>query len=632
MIFEMWGQIRNRIAVLLHDLLWVPVSLFLAFSLRFNLGPIPPEQWLGFLWMAGCAMPVFTAAFWFFGLYRGTWRFVSISDLMRLFKTVALGVLGTALLVFLLRRFEGVPRSVLILFPVLLALGLGAPRLVYRWVLDRRIGFSPMERQRALIVGAGRAGEMLLRNMKRTGHHVPVAFVDPDPAMKGKEIHGVRVVGGLDDITNIVQRTSAGIVILAIPEIRPEDLSKILEICVKLAIPCRTIPRRDASGEIIVDENKLRPVRIEDLLGRDPVVLNMEGISRHLRGKRVLVTGGGGSIGAELCRQAAALEPETLIVLDNSEFNLYEIDRHLTANHAGLEFVPLLCDAKDKETLEWVFARHRPQIVFHAAAYKHVPLLETNTLQAVNNNVMGTITVAGAAHRHGCEQFVLISTDKAVNPTNVMGATKRAAEIYCQNFNARSNTRFITTRFGNVLGSTGSVVPLFESQIASGGPVTVTHPDMERYFMTIPEAVGLILQAATMGKGGEIFVLEMGRPVNILHLAEQMIQLAGLKPYRDIPIIFTGLRPGEKLYEELFHESEGLIGTSNPKLLLAGFRNVEWEWLEAELAALEEIAQRLDTAALPASLKRIVPEFNPGQDLSSPPAPGGGKSRIRLVK
>ena len=628
----MLAQFRNRLLVLLHDLMWIPVSIFMAFSLRFNLDTIPPDNWRGFLWMAGCAVPVFTFYFWFFGLYRGTWRFVSISDLMRLFKTIALGLPSTALAVFILQRFEGIPRSIFVLFPLLLLLGLGAPRLLYRWINDRKIGLARIERPRALIVGAGTAGELLLRNLTRNGQYMPVAFVDPSPGMGGKEIHGVRVFGGLDDLPGVIRRTYATMVILAIPEIQPDELRRIMEICADLDIPCRTIPRRDVSGQIVVDEDRLRPVRIEDLLGRDPVILDMEGISRHLHGKRVLITGGGGSIGSELCRQVAALEPDRMAVLDNGEFNLYEIEQDLKINHGAVNFDSLLCDVQDEDSLEWVFAKFRPQIVFHAAAYKHVPLLEDNVLQAVRNNVFGTIAVTRAADRHGCEQFVLISTDKAVNPTNVMGATKRAAEIYCQNFNSRSGTRFITTRFGNVLGSNGSVVPLFEAQIAKGGPVTVTHQDMERYFMTIPEAVGLILQAASIGQGGEIFVLEMGHPVKIKDLAEQMIRLAGLKPYQDIPILFTGLRPGEKLYEELFHESEGLIGTSNSKLLLAGFRNVDWEGFNAGVEALDAQATRRETDGMLRELKKIVPEFNPGKDLNPPPEPQGGRNRMRLVK
>lgn len=632
MIAGIFGQFRNRVIVFLHDLAWVPVSIFLAFELRFNLGRIPAEFVAGFLWMTVVAVPIFGFLYWLFGLYRGTWRFVSLADLIRLLKTVALGVLATSLAIFVLRRFEGVPRSVVVLFPILLAFGLSGSRLIYRWVRGSRIRITRQERERTLIVGAGTAGELLMRNLLGNGVYLPAALVDVDPAMVGKEIHGVRVFGVLDDIPAIIRRMEIAIVILAVPQIQPNDLRKVLAFCADLEIPCRTIPRRDPSGRIIVDESKLRPVRIEDLLSREPVALNMEGISQHLLGKRVLVTGGGGSIGSELCRQVAAQQPERLIILDSSEYNLYQIERNIQHQSANLAFDQVLCDVKDAAGLDWVFAKYQPQLVFHAAAYKHVPLLEANCVQAVRNNVYGTKAVAGAADRHGCEQFVLISTDKAVNPTNVMGATKRVAEIYCQNFNARSSTRIITTRFGNVLGSAGSVVPLFESQIAKGGPVTVTHPEIKRYFMTIPEAVGLILQASSMGKGGEIFVLEMGDPVKIRDLAEHMIRLAGLKPYQDIPIIMTGLRSGEKLFEELFHESEKIIGTTNPKVLLAEFRQVDWDWLSAEMAALEAMTWDDNGKEILRQLQKIVPEFNPGVDLQAGATQGQGKHRMHLVK
>ncbi|MBI3992451.1 MAG: polysaccharide biosynthesis protein [Candidatus Lambdaproteobacteria bacterium] len=614
-----------RAAVMLHDLAWLPVSIYLAFALRFNLEPLPSTSLDGLKWMIVLALPIFAATFWSFGLHRGTWRFVSVPDLVRIVKSVLLGVLAMTLAIFILRRLEGVPRSVFVLFPLILAQGLSVPRLLTRWVMDRRISLGGAGRTKTLIVGAGTAGEAMLRNIVRSGRFFPVALVDPNPAMLGREIHGVRVLGGIESIPAIVQRTGADLVVLALPEISVDNLNRVLELSAELGLPCQTLPRADQTGRLVVDVNQLRPVRIEDLLSRDPVVLDRDGQAQLIAGKCVLVTGGGGSIGSELCRQTAALRPGRLIILDHGEFALYQIEQEIAQRYPDVHFEAVLCDVKDRAALDDVFTRTRPQIVFHAAAYKHVPLLENNARPAVMNNVFGTIEVARAADRHGCAKFVLVSTDKAVNPTNVMGASKRIAEIFCQNFNGHSLTRFITTRFGNVLGSNGSVVPIFEAQIARGGPVTVTHPDIERFFMTIPEAVGLILQSAAVGTGGEIFVLEMGSPVRIKELAEQMIRLAGLRPYKDIPIVFTGLRPGEKLFEEIFHPSEGLIGTGNRKLLLAAFRKVDWDGLARSLDELQRRVWSVETGKLLEQIKSIVPEFNVGVDLNGKekPAPPG---------
>jgi FlaA1/EpsC-like NDP-sugar epimerase len=358
-----------------------------------------------------------------------------------------------------------------------------------------------------------------------------------------------------------------------------------------------------------VDASRLRKVTVEDLLGREPVQLDVQAISGYLNGKVVLISGGGGSIGSELCRQVASQNPKMLIVYDNGEFNLYSIDHELREHFPDLTLESVLGDVKDVDRVNWVFQTFSPEVVFHAAAYKHVPMVEMNPAEGVTNNVFGTKVVADAADRYSADRFVMISTDKAVNPANVMGATKRVAEIYCQNLAARSKTRFITTRFGNVLGSAGSVVPLFQKQIENGGPLTVTHKDITRYFMTIPESVSLILQAGSMGKGGEIFVLDMGEPVLIRHLAEQMIQLSGLVPEEDIEIVFTGLRPGEKLYEEILHESEGLQPTEHPELLLAKSRQVEWDWLIGEFNSLQTAASSRKVEVLMTHLQNIVPEF-----------------------
>jgi FlaA1/EpsC-like NDP-sugar epimerase len=354
--------------------------------------------------------------------------------------------------------------------------------------------------------------------------------------------------------------------------------------------------------------NALRDVGIDDLLGRESVTLDWESIRRELCGKRVLVTGAGGSIGSELCRQIAKIGPEALVLLEQSEFNLFEIERELRKDHSRLGLHVCLGDVTDVVLVDQLFAQYRPQVIFHAAAYKHVPMLEYQVRQAARNNVLGTRAVALAADRHGVEAFVMISTDKAVNPANVMGASKRVAEILCQSLDRVSETRFITVRFGNVLDSAGSVVPLFREQIRAGGPVTVTHPEMIRYFMTIPEACQLILQAGAMGQGGEIYVLEMGEPIKITYLAEQMIRLSGCEPGKDIDIVYTGLRPGEKLFEELFHEKE-LSGTAHQKILLAQGRPVDWDQLKQRMQRLEEACQAYDEAAIMALVRELVPEM-----------------------
>jgi FlaA1/EpsC-like NDP-sugar epimerase len=396
-------------------------------------------------------------------------------------------------------------------------------------------------------------------------------------------------------------------------------MQRVVELCELSDVPFRSVPALHdlVTGKVRVDD--LREVSIEDLLGRPAVSLDWAAIDRALSDRTILVTGAGGSIGSELCRQLAGLGPTRLILLENSEYNLYSIEMELRRTHPELDLACCLGDVTDAAYVEDCFARFRPAVVFHAAAYKHVPMLEAQVRQALRNNVLGTRGVATAADTHGCEVFVLVSTDKAVNPANVMGASKRAAEIFCQNLNARSRTHFITVRFGNVLDSAGSVIPLFRRQIAEGGPVTVTDPRIERYFMTIPEACQLIMQTLVLGRGGEIFVLDMGEPVKIKYLAEQMIRLSGKTPGEDIQIVYIGLRPGEKLFEELFHEQERLEPTDHPKVLLARYREVQWDRLNADLDAMAKACETMDLATLGALLAGLVPEYrSPGEPGVSP--------------
>ncbi len=598
-----------RRAAFIHDLLWVTAALVLAYFLRFNLEAIPDIHRPGMYQLIVLAIPIQGAVYWLFGLYRGFWRFASVPDLVRILNAV---VVGTLLLIgccWLLTRLEGIPRSIFVIYPLLLVGGLCGPRILYRWFRDHRLAFSEQPGKRTVIVGAGRAGEMLVRDLLRQDDYEPVAFLDDDIKLLGREIHGVRVVGNTGELADIVTSFNIELIVLAMPSAGRQVIDRLSILCRESGVSCLTLPSIGEMKGLEADSGRLREVSLEDLLGREVVRLDKQAISDYLSGKVVMVTGGGGSIGSELCRQLAEVNPGRLIIFDNGEYNLYAIDRELGEDFPELSFDAILGDVKDRERLEWVFSKFKPAVVFHAAAYKHVPMVEANPAEGVKNNVHGSQCVADAADRHEVEKFVLVSTDKAVNPVNIMGASKRVAELYCQNLNPRSTTSFITTRFGNVLGSAGSVVPLFQKQVENGGPLTVTHEKISRYFMTIPESVSLILQAGAMGNGGEIFVLDMGEPVLIKDLAEQVIRLSGLEPGKDIEIVYTGLRPGEKLYEELLHESENLQPTEHEKLLLASSRMVDWKWLTEKMECLRKAATARNIDKLRECLQGIVPEF-----------------------
>lgn len=599
----------SRWAAFIHDILWIPLSLFVAYLLRFNLEAIPVIHRAGLYQLLVLAIPIQGAVYWFFGMYRGFWRFASITDLVRILKAVGVGTLILMAAYWLLIRLEGIPRSVFIIYPLILVGGLCGSRILYRWFKDHRVLFKKPSGRRTLIVGAGRAGEMLVRDLLHQDDYEPVAFLDDDKKLVNREIHGVRVVGETGELADIATGLDIELIVLAMPSADRQVMSNLAQICRASGLACLTLPSIQEMKGMDMDSKHLREVSLEDLLGRETIRLDKQAINDYLSGRVVLVTGGGGSIGSELCRQLAGVNPGRLIIFDNGEYNLYTIDRELRENFPKVSFEAILGDVKDKDRVEWVFSTFKPTVVFHAAAYKHVPMVEANPAEGVKNNVHGSQCIADAADRHGTERFVLISTDKAVNPANIMGASKRVAELYCQNLNYRSQTGFITTRFGNVLGSAGSVVPLFQQQVKKGGPVTVTHEQITRYFMTIPESVSLILQAGAMGNGGEIFVLDMGEPILIKDLAEQIIRLSGLEPGRDIEIVYTGLRPGEKLYEELLHESENLQPTDHEKLLLASSREVDWAWLVEKIECLKRAATARNINKLRECLHGIVPEF-----------------------
>lgn len=610
----MRSLIINRWTALLHDIVWIPIALLAAYWVRFNLAAIPEYYWQGLIRLLVSALVIQTICYWYFGLYRGLWRFASIPDVLQITKAVFVGTGVTLLSVFIIYRLGAIPRSILVLYPLFLFLGLSAPRLVYRWIKDQHIYLSQSKGRRVLLVGAGQAGEMLVRDMRRNNEYLPIGFLDDSSQKIGRNIHGVRVLDDIANIEKILTVYEIELVIVCIRNIDATKMRNILKSCNSKNIQCQTIPSLTEANNNNVNISLLRDVSIEDLLGRETIKLDDSTIQDLIKGRCVLVTGAGGSIGAELCRQTLVHQPRKLVLLENSEFNLYSITNNLSSiNENNIEVLPLLCSVRDNSAVEKIFNDHKPNIVLHAAAYKHVPIIEDNVIEGVKTNIFGTKKLAEIAAKHNVEKFVMVSTDKAVNPTSMMGVTKRSAEIFCQMLDSNSTTQFITTRFGNVVDSAGSVVPLFREQIKNGGPVTVTHKDISRYFMSIPEAVSLILQAASIGVGGEIFVLDMGKPIKIYDLARQMIRLSGFDPDQDIKIDIVGLRPGEKLYEELFHESEDYSGTKHPKILLAESRKVNWEQFSNQLDELTLASYENDIDQIITLLKVIIPEYHNDQ-------------------
>ncbi|MGQ9658727.1 MAG: polysaccharide biosynthesis protein [Thermochromatium sp.] len=603
-------RLRSRTVAFLHDLLSIPIAWMFAYWLRFNLGPIPPEFLGGALKALPWVIPIQAGVYWWFGLYRGVWRFASIPDLVRITKAVLIGTSLVVGVLFILNRSLHVPRAVPVLYLGVQFILLAGPRLLYRWLKDHRFNLS--SGQRVLIVGADRAGDRLARDLLRDPSHAyfPVGFVDDTPRRQGGEVQGLPILGPTSAIPQIVRERDIELIVLAVTGASARERRRLVDLCEQTGRPFRLLPEPHGLLDGSIALHQLRPVSIEDLLGREPVALDWREIQAGLAGRTILVTGAGGSIGSELVRQLALTGPARLILVDNSEFNLFSIEMELTKTHPSLPIARRLLDVTDAAAIAALFADERPAIVFHAAAYKHVPLLEDQPRAAVRNNVFGTLRVAEAAAASGCERFVLISTDKAVNPVSVMGATKRLAEMVCQDLDGRSRCRFITVRFGNVLGSAGSVVPLFRRQIEQGGPVTVTHPEIERFFMTIPEASQLIMQAAVIGDGGEVFVLDMGEPIKIRYLAEQMIRLSGHTPGEDIAIEYIGLRPGEKLYEELFHESEELIETRHPKIKRARQGNgFSHQAFKVRLDRLAQAVEGTDQDRLLNALHELLPEW-----------------------
>ncbi len=600
-------NIRTLLAIA-HDLAAVVIAWLLAFGLRFNL-ELPEfysEQALESLMLV---VPLYAALFLVSGLYRGIWRFASLPDLQRIIFAVGSGALAVAAALFMLQL--AVPRSVLVMSPVLLVMIMGGSRLAYRGWKERRFGpLIAAGREPVIVLGATEAAAGLIKDLARSPQWHVVGVFDDDRTHHGRQIHGAAVLGAIADVPVMQQRLHARHAIIAMPEANHGARRQAVEIARATGLQVLTVPSFDdlISGRVTVSQ--IRNVELDDLLGRDPVKLDTAGLHEWLGTCTVLVSGAGGSIGAELCRQIARYRPQRIVLLENSEFPLYTIEQEFLRKMPGVAVSAVIGDVKDAQRMQHLLSALKPTVIFHAAAYKHVPLMENeNTWQAVLNNVLGTRVLAEAAIAHGVKKFVLVSTDKAVNPTNVMGATKRLAELICQSLQQRGGTRFVIVRFGNVLGSTGSVIPKFREQIAAGGPVTVTHPEITRFFMSIPEAVQLVMQAGLMGSGGEIFVLDMGESVKIADLARDMIRLSGFGE-SDIRIVYTGLRPGEKLYEEVLAADENSLPTPHPKLRIARARPAPAD-LPDQLAPWLARTTLPDDATVRAELLHWIPEYRP---------------------
>jgi len=593
----------------LHDVMACVAAWLISFWLRFNLEI--PELYLDLaLTTVFIVGPVYAVAFWGFGLYRGIWRYASLPDLRRILVAVGTGAIAAPALLFMLQT--SVPRSVLIMSPILLLMIMGGSRVAYRARKERVLGgLDSGRREPVVVIGAEEAAVNLIKDLARSPQWRVVGVFDDDATKVGRQLHGVNVLGRFDEIPRWQRRLGVAQAIVAMPEATHTLRRRAVEICTQAGLKVLTVPSFDdlVSGRVTVSQ--VRHVELDDLLGRDPVKLDTAGLRDWLAGRVVMITGAGGSIGAELCRQVVRFRPRQLVLFELNEFALYTIEQEFAAHFPKVQIVSVIGDVKDAVRVEHAIRRCRPSVIFHAAAYKHVPLMENdNAWQAVLNNVSGTGTVARIAAACNVEKFVFISTDKAVNPTSVMGASKRLAEMVCQALQQPSSTRFVMVRFGNVLGSTGSVIPKFREQIAAGGPVTVTHPEVTRYFMSIPEAVQLVMQAGLMGGGGEIYVLDMGEPVRISDLARDLIKLSGFGE-DDIKIVYTGLRPGEKLYEEPLAADENTLPTLHPKLKIAKARQENSDWLQRLQSWLER-RDAPDAGAVRSDLANWVPEYRGG--------------------
>jgi FlaA1/EpsC-like NDP-sugar epimerase len=618
----------NFYLMILLDAFLVGAAYLLAFLLRFE-GQVPQGDWAHFRDTLPYIIPLKLIFFALFGLYRGMWRYTSLMDLLNIVRTTLIASAGLALFILVTYQFRGFPRSIFILDGILTFVLVGGVRAAIRLVLtEKRKNWkglfrifssrtreeSRRPRKRLLIIGAGNSGEKMLREIQENSrlNYEVAGFLDDNPGKKGMRIHGVPVLGSVSRIMQLAYNDEMDEILIAMPSAPAQEMRRIVQLCDATGLKCRTTP---ALGELIdgkVSIKTVREVSFEDLVVRDEVKLDQEEIAHILRQKRVLVTGAGGSVGSELIRQICRFRPLAVGLLEMNELNLYRMEMECRQRFPYVKVYNFLVDIRRREALDRTFREFRPHVVFHAAAYKHVPIQERYPWEAVYNNVIGSRNLVAASLEGRVERFVLVSSDKAVRPANVMGATKRLAEMMIEGYNGNSRTRFMAVRFGNVLGSSGSVIPLFQDQIARGGPVTVTHPDMTRYFMSVSEAAQLILQAGAMGKGGEIFILDMGKPVRILDMARDLIRLHGYEPEVDIPIQYIGLRPGEKLHEELITEGEGIVNTAHKKIMvLRG--NQPWEPgpLNEQVDDLLSITRNYDCPSIKKKLQELIPDYTP---------------------
>ena len=603
-----------------HDVFASALAWFGAYWIRLNL-ELPSPYLESASLTAAWIIPLQAFIFWRFGLYGGIWRYASLPDLKRILKAVGFAALAIPMVLVLLGSHASVPRSVFLLHPILLLMMMGGSRLAYRaWKEHRLYGILSLQGEPVLVMGAGDTAINLVKELERSREWRVVGLLDDEERKQGRLLHGLRVLGKIESLPQVAESLGVRHAILAMPSASHKVRRRVVDLCASVNVAVLTVPSFDdlMSGKVTVSQ--IRRVELDDLLGRESAMLDDAGLHQLLTGHAVMVTGAGGSIGSELCRQIAKFNPRRLVLFEQSELALYRMEQEFNERYPQLNIQCVIGDVKDVARVDQILRAWKPSVIFHAAAYKHVPLMETeNAWEAVRNNVLGTYVMAQAAHAHGVRKFVLISTDKAVNPTNVMGTTKRLAEMVCQamhppsplppSLNIEGETEFVMVRFGNVLGSTGSVIPKFQEQIAKGGPITVTHPEITRYFMSIPEAAQLVLQAGLMGRDGQILVLEMGEPVKIAELARDMIRLSGFSE-EDIKIEFTGLRPGEKLYEELLADDEHTLPTPHPKLRIARARLVESAWLEQMLAWVDTGQVRTEHE-VKAQLRAWVPEYQP---------------------
>lgn len=610
---------RGKLALIFGDIFLINLAYLLGLAIRFE--GIAGEQFSAYFSVFIHNMVYITLIkviiFHYFKLYKTIWKYASIEELLNI--VIAIIVSNVAVLIILFSRDETLPRSVYIIVTLMDMVLIGGMRFSFRAMGKKPLEiFKSSNLKRIMIIGAGDAGVMVIREYKNHSqlNSKPVVIIDDDPQKQGETINGVKVVGGREDIVDIVETFGIDEIVIAIPSASRGDIKELINIAKSTRVKLKILPGIYELIDGDVSIKKIRDVEIGDLLGRDEIKTDLKGISEYINNKVVLVTGGGGSIGSELSRQITKFGPKRLIIFDIYENSAYEIQNELLRHFPELDLKVLIGSIRDRSRLEYIFDKYRPQVVFHAAAHKHVPLMEDSPKEAIKNNVFGTLNLSQTAHKYNVERFVMISTDKAVNPTNIMGASKRLCEMIIQSINEKSNTEFVAVRFGNVLGSNGSVIPLFKKQIKEGGPVTVTHREIIRYFMTIPEAVQLVIQAGSMANGGEIFILDMGEPVKIVDLAKDLIHLSGFEPGIDIEIKFTGLRPGEKLFEELLLEEEGINYTKHEKIHVARPVFTDFNKLLDKLIEVNKTIKKCSDEELIKQIKSIVTTYKDKEEVN----------------